>query len=178
MFCQDRWGLVESGGFMERNNAEAVGPWVAQFDGIPPLVRHRALLWQFITRNVELRHKGSHLGLAWPFLTPLLMLGLYVFVFGYVFGGKAGAGAGEPRVDYALGVFIGLILFHFIGEVLGVAPTVIVGKPNFVKKSSSLSRSSRSPRSAPPLFIASPVFCLRCWAAHIWVRAPVWECYG
>ena len=119
---------------MERNDAKAVGPWVAQFDGITPLVRHRALLWQFIERNVELRHKGSHLGLIWSFLNPLLMLGLYVFVFGYVFGGKFGARAGETRVDYALGIFIGLSLFHFIGEVLGVAPTVIVGNPNFVKK--------------------------------------------
>ncbi len=134
MLCQDRCGRVEFDGFMERNNAKAVGHWVAQFDGITPLVRHRALLWQFIERNVELRHKGSHLGLIWSFLNPLLMLGLYVFVFGYVFGGKFGARSGETRVDYALGIFIGLSLFHFIGEVLGVAPTVIVGNPNFVKK--------------------------------------------
>jgi lipopolysaccharide transport system permease protein len=98
------------------------------------LVRHRALLWQFIQRNVELRHKGSHLGLVWSFLNPLLMLGLYVFVFGYVFGGKFGARPGETRVDYALGIFVGLSIFHFIAEVLGVAPTVIIGNPNFVKK--------------------------------------------
>ena len=119
---------------MEQHKSRAISPWMAQFDGITPLVRHRALLWQFIERNVELRHKGSHLGLVWSFLNPLLMLGLYVFVFGYVFGGKFGARAGETRVDYALGIFIGLSLFHFIGEVLGVAPTVIVSNPNFVKK--------------------------------------------
>ena len=107
---------------------------LAQFDAITPLIRHRALLWQFIQRNVELRHKGSHLGLIWSFLNPLLMLGLYVFVFGYVFGGKFGARPEETRVDYALGIFVGLSLFHFIGEVLGVAPTVIIGNPNFVKK--------------------------------------------
>lgn len=105
-----------------------------QIDGITPLLRHRALLWQFIQRNIEIRHKGSHLGLIWSFLNPLLMLGLYVFVFGYVFGGKFGARPDETRVDYALGIFVGLSLFHFLGEVLGVAPTVIVGNPNFVKK--------------------------------------------
>jgi len=119
---------------MEQYKSRAIAPWMAQFDGITPLVRHRALLWQFIERNVEIRHKGSHLGLVWSFLNPLLMLGLYVFVFGYVFGGKFGARASETRVDYALGIFIGLSLFHFIGEVLGVAPTVIVSNPNFVKK--------------------------------------------
>jgi len=119
---------------MERNNPTAVASWVAPFDGVSPLLRHRALLWQFTERNMELRHKGSHLGLIWSFLNPLLMLGLYVFVFGYVFGGKFGARPGETRVDYALGIFLGLSIFHFIAEVLGVAPTVIIGNPNFVKK--------------------------------------------
>lgn len=117
-----------------QNSAQAGNTWWGQFDGISPLLRHRALLWQFIVRNVELRHKGSHLGLIWSFLNPLLMLGLYVFVFGYVFGGKFGARPGETRVDYALGIFVGLSVFHFLGEVLGVSPTVIVSNPNFVKK--------------------------------------------
>lgn len=95
---------------------------------------HRELLWQFTLRNVELRHKGSHLGLIWSFLSPLLMLGLYVLVFGYIFGGSFGILPGETRVDYALGVFLGLSIFHLLAETLGVSPTLIVGNPNFVKK--------------------------------------------
>lgn len=98
------------------------------------LWQHRELLWQFTLRNVELRHKGSHLGLIWSFLNPLLMLGLYVLVFGYIFGGKFGIVANETPRDYALGIFLGLTLFHFIAEVLGTAPPLIVGNPNFVKK--------------------------------------------
>ena len=95
---------------------------------------HRELLWQFTLRNVELRHKGSHLGLIWSFLNPLLMLGLYVLVFGYIFGGSFGILPSETRVDYALGIFLGLTLFHFVSEVLGISPGIIVGHPNFVKK--------------------------------------------
>ena len=95
---------------------------------------HRELLWQFTLRNVELRHKGSHLGLVWSFLNPVLMLGLYVLVFGYIFGGKFGVLPNETRVDYALGIFLGLTLFHFVAEVLGISPSIIVGNPNFVKK--------------------------------------------
>lgn len=98
------------------------------------LWQHRALLWQFTLRNVELRHKGSHLGLVWSFLNPLLMLGLYVLVFGYVFRGGFHETAGETRLDYGLGIFVGLSLYHFFAEVLGLAPTTIVGNPNFVKK--------------------------------------------
>jgi lipopolysaccharide transport system permease protein len=98
------------------------------------LWHHRGLLWQFTLRNVELRHKGSHLGLIWSLLNPLLMLGLYVLVFGYIMGGSFGIRPNETRVDYALGIFMGLTIFQFVGEVLGLAPTIIVGNPNFVKK--------------------------------------------
>ena len=116
------------------NSSAVKASCIAPFDALCSLYRHRALLWQFTQRNVEIRHKGSHLGLIWSFLNPLLMLGLYVFVFGFVFDGKFGAVSTESKVDYALGIFVGLSLFHFIGEVLGVAPTIIVSNPNFVKK--------------------------------------------
>jgi len=95
---------------------------------------HRELLTQFTLRNVEVRHKGSHLGLIWSLLNPLLMLGLYVLVFGYIFSGRFGVLPDETRVDYALGIFLGLTLFHFFAEILTVAPTNIVANPNFVKK--------------------------------------------
>jgi len=101
---------------------------------IADLWQNRELLWQFTRRNVELRHKGSHLGLIWSFLNPLLMLGLYVMVFGYIFNGKFGVTEAETRLDYGLGIFLGLTLFHFISETLGSAPSVILGNPNFVKK--------------------------------------------
>ena len=98
------------------------------------LWQQRALLWQFTLRNVELRHRGSHLGLVWSFLNPLLMLGLYVMVFGYIFGGKFGIVADETPLDYALGIFLSLTLYHFVSEVIGVSPTLILANPNFVKK--------------------------------------------
>lgn len=95
---------------------------------------HRELLWQFTLRNIEVRHRGSHLGLIWSFLNPLLMLGLYVAVFGFIFGGRFGVLPNETPVDYALGVFFGLTLFQFVAEVMGVSPVLIVSNPNFVKK--------------------------------------------
>jgi lipopolysaccharide transport system permease protein len=106
-------------------------PLTNRFDATIPLFRHRSLLWQFILRNVELRHKGSHLGLVWSILNPLLMLAVYVLVFGVIFGGK---GSDSDNLGYALNLFVGLSLFHLIAEVLGTAPGVIVGNPNFVKK--------------------------------------------
>lgn len=95
---------------------------------------HRELLWQFTMRNVELRHKGSHLGLAWSFLSPLLMLGLYWFVFGYLNENKFGVLEHEPPVYFALGLFLGLTFYHLVAETLSVSPGLIVANPNFVKK--------------------------------------------
>jgi lipopolysaccharide transport system permease protein len=98
------------------------------------LWQNREMLWQFTQRNVELRHKGSHLGLIWSFANPLLMLGLYVFVFGFIFGGSFGVLPDENRADYGLGIFLGLSLFQFLAEALSLSPTLIVSNPNFVKK--------------------------------------------
>jgi lipopolysaccharide transport system permease protein len=102
---------------------------------ITDLWRHRGLLRQFVLRNVELRHKGSHLGLIWSFLNPLLLLALYVLVFGYIFDGRfKPETVAESRIEYALVVFLGLAIHHFVGEVLAGSPSLILGSPNFVKK--------------------------------------------
>jgi lipopolysaccharide transport system permease protein len=96
--------------------------------------RKRDLWWQFTVRAIEVRHRGSHLGIIWSVLNPLLMLGLYVLVFGFIFKGQLRPHSGDSRVDFALGLFLGLILFNVIAETLGVAPTLIVTQPNLVKK--------------------------------------------
>jgi len=98
------------------------------------LWRNRQLIWQFTLRNVEIRHKGSHLGLLWSVLTPLLSFGLYLFVFGYIFGGKYNVIAAETRMDYALGLFISLAILNLVVETTTTSPLLIVSQPNFVKK--------------------------------------------
>src|SRR5215207_5971446 len=94
----------------------------------------RDLWWQFTVRAVEMKHRGSYLGFIWAVLNPLLMAALYVVVFGVVFKGRFHALPDETGVDYALGVFLGLVLFHLVSETLGAAPHFIVSQPNLVKK--------------------------------------------
>lgn len=96
--------------------------------------RHRELLWQFLVRNVKAQHKGSYLGAFWLVANPLLMLGLYTFVFGVVFGGRFGVISDETTLDYAFGVFFGLTVLNLFSSALGSAPGLIVNQPNFVKK--------------------------------------------
>ena len=95
---------------------------------------HRDLLMQFTLRNVEMKHKGSALGFTWSIVSPLLLLVLYVGVFGFIFGGSFNVVPNETRMDYALGVFLGLSIFHYLAEVIGIAPLLIISNPNLVKK--------------------------------------------
>jgi len=114
------------------------------------LARKRDLWWQFTVRTVELRHRGSYLGLLWAGLNPLLMLGLYFVVFGMIFGGSFGVLPDETPTDYALAFFLGLILHQLVAETLSLAPGIILANPNLVRKSSSLSTSFPSRNSVQP----------------------------
>ena len=101
---------------------------------IRSLFKYRGLLWQFLLRNVKARHRGSVLGALWLILNPLLMLGLYVFAFGVVFGGRFTDSPNESTLDFALGIFLGLNVLGLVSGIIGASPGLIVGQPNFVKK--------------------------------------------
>lgn len=98
------------------------------------LARKRDLWWQFTVRTVELRHRGSYLGIVWALLNPLLMLGVYWVVFGLIFGGRYGVLPDEKPSDYVLALFLGLILFQLVAEILATSPALIVTQANLVKK--------------------------------------------
>ncbi|MEO5607352.1 MAG: ABC transporter permease [Polaromonas sp.] len=95
---------------------------------------NRSLLWQFARREVLGRYRGSLLGLTWSFLTPLLMLGVYSFVFIGVFKARWPGMEKGGGVEFALQVFAGLVVFNLFAEVAGRAPNLVVEQPNLVKK--------------------------------------------
>ncbi len=116
---------------------------MADLNPLTPIMllwKRRELLWQFTKRNVQTGFRGSYLGAFWLVISPLLMLGLYTFVFGVVFGGsfENTSAAGEKiklaGINYALGIFLGLSVLNLITGVLGSSSTLITFNPNFVKK--------------------------------------------
>jgi lipopolysaccharide transport system permease protein len=62
------------------------------------------------------------------------MLGIYYTVFGLVFAGRFGVLPRETPTDFALAMFLGLILYQLLADTLGSAPLTVVGNPNLVKK--------------------------------------------
>jgi lipopolysaccharide transport system permease protein len=101
---------------------------------VTDLVRSRELIWQFLQRDISIRYRGAYFGLFWAFLSPLLMLAVYVFVFGFVFKSRFGVEHSENAFDFGLALFCGLNLFNLFSEVAIRSPTLILHYPNFVKK--------------------------------------------
>ncbi len=97
------------------------------------LWRNKELVKALVKRDVLSRYRGSALGLLWSFFNPLLMLGVYTFVFSEVFKGHWGVG-GDSKTEFALVLFAGLIVFNLFAECINRAPSLILGNPNYVKK--------------------------------------------
>src|SRR6266576_5448040 len=95
--------------------------------------RNRHLVMQLTKRDVLGRYRGSDLGLAWSFFNPLVMLVVYTFVFSVVFKARWGVG-GEDKVNFAIILFVGLIVYGLFAECINRAPSLILSNPNYVKK--------------------------------------------
>jgi lipopolysaccharide transport system permease protein len=98
------------------------------------LWRNRQLIWQMTRREIASRYRGSLFGLAWSFLNPLLMLMVYTFVFSVIFKSRWNTGADESRIDFAIILFTGMIVFGLFAEIVNRAPTMIIFNVNYVKK--------------------------------------------
>ncbi len=96
------------------------------------LARHRALLGQLVRRDVLLRYRGAMFGVLWIFLSPLLMLAIFAFVFGHVF--QARWPEQREGLPFWLILYCGLIVFNVFGETVARAPTAVRSLPSYVKK--------------------------------------------
>ena len=112
---------------------------VEQANPLRRLLSLRHLWWQLVRRDIAGRYRGSFGGLAWSLITPVLMLGVYLFVFGYVFNPRHAAGGttgapGAGIVQLGLSLFCGVLVHGMFAECLVRSPGVVVGQPSYVKK--------------------------------------------
>jgi lipopolysaccharide transport system permease protein len=98
------------------------------------LWRNRQLIWQLARRDVDSKYRGSLIGLAWSFITPLLLLVVYTFVFSVVFKARWGTDVNESKYDFAIILFAGMIVFGFFSEIVNRSPMLITANVNYVKK--------------------------------------------
>ncbi len=121
------------------NSSPAINPHASQ--PISPLAlckslwRNRQLIVQMTKREVVGRYKGSVMGLAWSFFNPVFMLVVYTFVFSEIFKSRwGGVGGDDSKTQFAVVLFVGMIVYGLFSEVLGRAPGLILSNINYVKK--------------------------------------------
>ena len=98
------------------------------------LWRNRQLIWQLTRRDIDSRYRGSLVGLAWSFITPLLLLVVYTFVFSVVFKARWGIGNNESKSDFAIILFAGMIVFGLFSEIINRSPGLVTSNVSYVKK--------------------------------------------
>jgi lipopolysaccharide transport system permease protein len=98
-----------------------------------PIWRNHSIIRSLIRREIESRFRGTFGGVLWYVFNNLAILALYTLVFGIVFDVRW-PGSVPTTGDFALRLFVGLILFNLVAEALNRAPTLILSNPNFVKK--------------------------------------------
>ena len=97
-------------------------------------LRNRKLIFQMAKREVLGRYRGSVMGLAWSFFNPLLMLGVYTFFFSFVLKSRWGVEQDAGHADFAVVLFVGLIIHGLFAECINRAPMLINSNVNYVKK--------------------------------------------
>ena len=101
---------------------------------VSTLLRNSGLVRQLAWQEIAGRYRASLLGVAWMAITPLLMLGVYTFVFAVVFQSRWGTGATGGKAQFAVVLFAGLAVFNLFSECINRAPGLIVANANYVKR--------------------------------------------
>src|ERR1051325_588885 len=91
------------------------------------LVRYRELFANLFRRDLEKKYRGSVLGLFWSLLNPLVLLGVYLVVFGLLW-------KGGTIKHYPLYLLAGLASWIFFATSLQAAAASLVEAAELIKK--------------------------------------------
>ena len=90
------------------------------------LLRYRELFGNLFRRDLQAKYKGSLLGVFWSLLNPLVLLGVYLLVFGLIFPSKI------PH--YALYLLSGLACWIFFATSVQTAARSLIDSAELIKK--------------------------------------------
>lgn len=108
-------------------------------------ISHSKLLILTVRENFELililskreilsRYKGSAFGLSWSLINPLVMLVIYTLVFSIALKARWGIDQNENLLDFAIILFVGLMLHGFFAECINQSHSIIYSNVSYVKK--------------------------------------------
>lgn len=97
------------------------------------LTKHRILIFEMAKREIKDRYAGQVFGMLWAIGHPIILMGIYVFVFNFVFRMRIG-GTVELPLDYTVYLLSGLIPWMSFQESMSKSSTVISSNASLVKQ--------------------------------------------
>jgi lipopolysaccharide transport system permease protein len=103
--------------------------------------RYRELLGNLFRRDLQAKYRGSALGVLWTVANPIMLMGVYLLVFGVVWPAKF------ATIDnYSLFLLSGLALWTFFAAAVQSATRSMLDNANLIRK-------TRFPRQLVPLSV-------------------------
>jgi len=100
-------------------------------ESLVQIVRFRSLLVTLTARELKARYRGSVLGFFWSLINPLLLLGVYAMVFGFIL--KPGHGA-VPTEPYAVFLVTGLFPWVWFSASLLEGAGSLIANAGLIRK--------------------------------------------
>jgi len=111
----------------------ARGHYQALWEFSTLIYKQRQLTWEMLKRELSERHAGQALGVLWAIFHPLFLMGLYVFVFAFVFKTRIGGTFDLPR-DYTTYILANLIPWLSCQDAMNRSASAITGNAALVKQ--------------------------------------------
>ena len=105
------------------------------------VLRYRELFSNLFRRDLQAKYRGSALGVAWTVANPLLLMGVYLLVFGVVWNSPFANGG-----HYPLFLLSGLAVWTFVAAALQSSTRSMLDNANLIRK-------TRFPRQLVPLSV-------------------------
>src|SRR5439155_4849242 len=103
--------------------------------------RYRELLGNLFRRDLQAKYRGSALGVLWTVANPIMLMGVYLLVFGVVWPSPFAQGG-----HYPLFLLSGLALWTFFAAAVQSATRSMLDNANLIRK-------TRFPRQLVPLSV-------------------------
>jgi ABC-type polysaccharide/polyol phosphate export permease len=105
------------------------------------LVRYRELFANLFRRDLQAKYRGSALGVLWTIANPIMLMGVYLLVFGVVWKTRFTTGG-----HYPLFLLSGLAVWTFFAAALQSSSRSMLDNANLIRK-------TRFPRQLVPLSV-------------------------
>jgi lipopolysaccharide transport system permease protein len=99
------------------------------FRNLFQLFRYRGLIQSLVARELKARYRGSVLGFLWSFINPLLLLGIYSFIFTTILPNRA-----EGVQPYSVFMLCGILPWTWFSASLTEASNSLIAGGNLIKK--------------------------------------------